>query len=176
VSKLTAPLDADLNFCGIGEFADYPYLYLTDFTSPDPTHIFQSGLCVKTCPETLEEGLDCKVNDQITSCVVDAEKHYSSTAYVEYCLPKDWASTPPTFKAAYEAAKSQLQSSSVGSIFIDIYLAKYAIMISLVTAIILCVVYTALMSKYSEPLAYVCITLTALGLVGASVTCWYMRG
>lgn len=106
VSKLTAPLDADLNFCGVGEYADYPYLYLTDFTSPNPNHIFSSGVCVSKCPDTIEEGLDCMVNDVITSCDVDEDKHYSSTAYIEFCLPKDWESTPDTFKEAYAVVKA----------------------------------------------------------------------
>lgn len=63
----------------------------------------------------------------------------------------------------------------MGSLFVDIALAKNAIIISLFTAIILCVAYIALMSRYSEILCYICIFLTGLGLAGAAVLCWFYR-
>jgi hypothetical protein len=54
----------------------------------------------------------------------------------------------------------QLTSSSIGSYFMDAWNAKEAIICSLVTAIVLIVLYTHLMSAYSEQLAWFCIALT----------------
>lgn len=63
VSKLTAPLDAANNFCGTtAGFEDYPYLYLTDFDDVNLQEIFTSGICVKECPATTDEVIDCKPN------------------------------------------------------------------------------------------------------------------
>lgn len=94
VSKLTAPLDADNNFCGIGAYTEYPYLYLTDVNDVNIMQIFSSGICVKECPTSYEEGIDCMVNDKVTSCEVSEELFYVSEAYVEFCLPADWDSVP----------------------------------------------------------------------------------
>ena len=52
VGRLIAPLDADKNFCGEGSFSEYQYLYLTELDSIDITGIFDSGVCVKSCPKT----------------------------------------------------------------------------------------------------------------------------
>lgn len=61
--KLLAPLDADNNFCGITEgFEEYSNLYLTDFSTPTAKAIFASGVCVKECPATPEDAIDCKPN------------------------------------------------------------------------------------------------------------------
>ena len=101
VSKLTAPLDAANNFCGVDEYYDYPYLYLTDFDDTNIYAIFTSGICVSECPATLGE-IDCMPNDVIDSCEVAPEKFYESTAYIEYCLPTDWDAAPDSFLEAFE--------------------------------------------------------------------------
>ena len=62
VNKLTAPLDASNNFCGVGDYKDAPYLYLTDLNDLDVMNIFRSGVCVRSCPETESEPIDCMVN------------------------------------------------------------------------------------------------------------------
>lgn len=61
-AKLTAPLDADNNFCGVGAYSDYPYLYLTDITTNIMT-TFRSGICVSECPTEYSAGIDCMTND-----------------------------------------------------------------------------------------------------------------
>jgi hypothetical protein len=175
--KLIAPLDANDNFCGFAEYADYPYMYLTDFDDADVAEIFVSGVCVKECPTTAAaiEQLDCKVNDMIGSCEVEVEKRYVSSNYAGYCLPKDFDSAPDSFKVAYTTVMQQLSSSSIGSIFVDVYNAQFAILISIATAIVICLVYTYLMSTFSEPLAWLCVFMIWAGLIAASVGCWYMR-
>ena len=48
VNRLTSPIDADLNICGVTPgYEDYSYLYLSDFSSLSVTGIFASGVCVK---------------------------------------------------------------------------------------------------------------------------------
>lgn len=46
LAKLKAPLDADLNFCGVGNLANYPDLYITDLKTFNVTNMLTSGVCV----------------------------------------------------------------------------------------------------------------------------------
>ena len=72
VNKLTAPLDADLNFCGVGAYTDYPYLYLTNVNNLNIMEIFASGVCVSECPSNYTDGLlPCMTNDVISTCEID---------------------------------------------------------------------------------------------------------
>ena len=100
VAKLTAPLDAANNFCGVDEYAEYPYLYLTKANEPDIGAIFNTGVCVSKCPDTEAEAqvLDCKPNDVVATCGVAEEFRYASKPYIEFCLFKDWDAAPEPFK------------------------------------------------------------------------------
>ena len=109
------------------------------------------------------------------SCDISAENRYASTAYIEFCLPTDWDAAPQGFRDAFEFIYGQFMQSSAGSYFVDVFNAKYALSISFFTAVILCMTYTMLMSYASEALAWICIFLTWVGLIGASVGCWMLR-
>ena len=62
IAKLTAPLDGDLNFCGITPgYEEYSKLYITNFDGIDVFKIFKSAVCVKKCPIKGDKSLDCKV-------------------------------------------------------------------------------------------------------------------
>lgn len=72
-------------------------------------------------------------------------------------------------------AKESFASSGIGSYFMDCIEAKNAIIISLFTAVLLSMFYIILMSYASEILAWICIGLTWVGLIGITVGCWLMR-
>jgi hypothetical protein len=72
-------------------------------------------------------------------------------------------------------AKETFASSGIGSYFMDCIEAKNAIIISLFTAVLLSMFYIILMSYASEILAWICIFLTWVGLIGITVGCWLMR-
>jgi len=53
VTKLIAPLDGDRKFCGEEEkFASHKYLYLTNFEPSNMLSLFDSGVCVSSCPNS----------------------------------------------------------------------------------------------------------------------------
>ena len=87
VHKLTAPIDADLHFCGFGDYKDYPKMVLMDFM--DIKNLLKSGVCVKECPTAvgeLKEGTDCKGND-IKTC--SDHKGYPTEDIFDFCVPKN---------------------------------------------------------------------------------------
>lgn len=94
IAKLTSPVDAGNNLCGVGDYVDYPYMVLTDIDDLDINQIFRSGLCVTRCPETKEETLLCKPNSVVTDCNVAADSRYESRAVVEFCLPVSMDEVP----------------------------------------------------------------------------------
>jgi len=55
LSRLTAPLDGNNNFCGEGKMKNYKYLYITNLLAGEsggnlPVAIFGTGICVSECP------------------------------------------------------------------------------------------------------------------------------
>ena len=52
--RLFAPLDADGRFCGLDDnMTDYKYLYLAldPLAAPSVSDLFQTAVCVKSCPQ-----------------------------------------------------------------------------------------------------------------------------
>ena len=61
--KLISPIGGDGNICGVTEgYEDYPYLFIADLSTAacNEASIFEYGICVKTCPESNTDTLDCK--------------------------------------------------------------------------------------------------------------------
>lgn len=58
IDKMTAPIDGNNNFCGIGDYADYEKLYFTDL-GLDVYGIFENSVCVKSCPFAGATSLEC---------------------------------------------------------------------------------------------------------------------
>jgi len=52
VLKLTAPIDANGNFCGFGKMKGFPEMFISNWEVTDLAGIFKSGVCVKGCPKT----------------------------------------------------------------------------------------------------------------------------
>jgi hypothetical protein len=68
IDKLLAPIDGNDNFCGIGDYKDYPNLYIGNVLDAvtGPAAAFKTAVCVKTCPVSVasgderELGVECK--------------------------------------------------------------------------------------------------------------------
>jgi hypothetical protein len=50
VDEMYAPIDGDNNLCGIGDLADFPYLYIFDLDTALSNNLFLYSVCVDTCP------------------------------------------------------------------------------------------------------------------------------
>lgn len=70
VTKLTAPLDASSNFCGLGDYEAYPKMLFTDFMPHKGFEILKSGICISKCPQdTTMKFVDddnCKGNEALS--------------------------------------------------------------------------------------------------------------
>ena len=60
--------------------------------------------------------------------------------------------------------------------FYDLYLSSNAIWASVALAPIWCFIFIAIMSAFAETIAWVCVALVQIGLIGGAVGCWLYRG
>lgn len=67
-SKLATPYDPNHRPCGVGDQANYPYIY---FVTPDVSYLYRTT-CVSECPSSSSDTLKCLVNDEVTSCSANA--------------------------------------------------------------------------------------------------------
>ena len=64
VAKVIRGMDGAGNFCGVGAFAGYPYVYISNLTPLSVPAIFKTAVCVSSCPEptTGSQIVNCKPN------------------------------------------------------------------------------------------------------------------
>ena len=178
IDKLLAPLDGDNNFCGITKgYEKYDKLFITDFSFSELSDIFDSAVCVKTCPTKTTTKIDgkttTKVTDINTSTIIG--NLYNTVDFMNYCLPASTDDLPSSFKTGYKLALDSFKTSSIGSYFNDMYLASKAIYASILMGLVYSIGYIYLMSAFAECIAWVCIGLTQVGLIAGAITCYMMR-
>lgn len=172
VKKLMAPLDGDNKFCGVTPgYEKYDHLYITDFSSHSVNDIFESGICVKHCPKN-NDTLDCKTTSHVAAC---PKAHYSTRDVVNYCFPASTSELPDSFKEGWKLAFQTFMQNPVGKYFNDMYLSSRAIYWSFALGVVYSFIFIYLMSAFAETIAWVCVALVQLGLLGGSIACWFMR-
>lgn len=67
------------------------------------------------------------------------------------------------------------KNSSAGSYVYDLYLSSRAIWASVIMAPIYCLIMIAIMSAFAEVIAWVCVALAQIGLIGGAVACYLYR-
>uniref|UniRef100_A0A7S3N2V9 Choline transporter-like protein n=1 Tax=Strombidium inclinatum TaxID=197538 RepID=A0A7S3N2V9_9SPIT len=178
MEKLLAPLDGDKNFCGYSAgFEKYDKLYISDFSnSLDFDAIFDSAICVSECPKEDTLVVDCKTTSHVKACAFRKDQRYDSKpSGMGFCVPVSIDALPDNFKEGWRNAMDVFQQSSVGRYFNDMYLSSRAIYWSMAMAFVYCFIYIYLMSAFAEPIAWICVGLIQLGLIGASVACFFIR-
>jgi len=79
--KLFAPLDASNNFCGVGDYKDFPRMTI-NLKKATVNEIFGNSECVKECPAEKDAPYVCKDGKD---CGL-AEHEMTNVA--NFCLPK----------------------------------------------------------------------------------------
>ena len=175
VNRLMAPLDSSDNFCGeTTGFESYKYLYLQDLSQASAIAIFNSGLCVKKCPTAKDEVMEGKANNETTD-VSSLKAKYATMNVVGYCFPASGKALPAEFKDGWAAAKKSFLSNPVGAYFNDMYLSSTAIYASFGMGVVYCFIYIYLMSMFAETIAWICVALTQIALIGLAVGFWFLR-
>jgi len=112
LSKLLAPLDGDLNFCGEGDHADHPKLLITDWSTTNIFEIFGkdgSGICVKECPDGRENyHAECLTSSKVRGCPTQGDYLIESSSVMNICIPND---IPPSMEPAWNAIQHTFTQS-----------------------------------------------------------------
>ncbi len=188
IEKLIAPVSVNSGagepvLCGINtnttKLEDYPLLYLQNLIGTEPEAIFNSGVCVKACPSGTDTASVNKVH-----CVVDGKPATGSTcvpasgglqtapyathAVGPFCLPTSYSSLPPKAKDGINIVKKQIMSGQSGKTITNMVNAKSAILISFVMGFVYSLIFLYLMSAFAEQIAWFCVFLVQIGLLGAA--------
>jgi len=170
LDKLMAPLDGDDNFCGISAgFEDYGHLYITDLSIASVNGIFDTAVCVKECPQT-NTTISCKTTSNVASCGQGA---YDTKQVLGYCFPR--SNLPDSMKAGWKMALDAFLQNPIGKYFNDLYLSSRAIYWSMAMGVVYCFILIAFLSAFAEPIAWICVALIQIGLLGVGVAGFFMR-
>ena len=146
-----------------------------------PFDILRTGVCIKECPKekdkVLKSGDNCL--DPVAapkagqpSCAL--RKTYKTYDVFDYCIPASKDAVSPTEWKAYELAKAELKESSAGSFFTDLYNASTAIYVCMGLSLVWSLIFIYLLSWFAEQIAWCCVILIQLGLLGGSIVCFFM--
>lgn len=169
LSNIMQPYDSSGNACGIGESADFSYLYLT---SINPAKWTESNACVKACPKDETTEIECKTNEQVTDCGSLPKKEtylFASRFCISVSSAKDEADGET--QAAQAAAKfsfgdsfETFQKEAYG----DVVDSWKIFIVSAVVAIAISLVYLFLLETCAAVILYTIIIamIICLGLLG----------
>jgi len=152
-------------------------MFITNWAVTDLLDIFKSGVCVKGCPKTKTHKFtkeNCRASKKGVKCAGISNK-YETINVGDYCLPTTVKDLKPKEQAGYKAVKANFLNSKAGSVVMDMYLSSRAIYISMAMSIIYSIVFIYLMSWFAEVIAWCCIVLVQIGLIGMSAACFMAR-
>ena len=90
--KLIAPIDGAGNICGFDPgYVEYPKLYIANIikAAENPHEVFNWGVCVKECPESSTDDVECMTTppNLVTVCNPGQALQYGTKDIVNYCYP-----------------------------------------------------------------------------------------
>ena len=161
-------------------FTKNRYLYFTDFGPTDILDLFHKGVCVDECPTSSTTNVPCTPGKWVTCSESEPLTVRPTIKLMNWCIPDfthdaDNLFTPEN-KARWEALWEEFKNGPAGSSAYDLYLSSRAIYVSIAMAPIYCFIFIAVMSAFAETIAWLCVALTQIGLIGAAVACWLYRG
>lgn len=94
---------------------------------------------------------------------------------MDFCLPSNKHDLPDNVKKGFEMVREQFKKTAGASYIEDISKAGRAVKYSCLTGILYAFVFIYLLSAFAEPIAWICIVLVQLGLVGVTALMWTYR-
>lgn len=170
VWRLVAPIDQDGNICGFDTMEGYDHLYIEDVTTALKPNkdLFSYGVCVKECPKSAEDTVECNPACSATNEVYKTYELFGYCAFEKDDLPED-------AQENYDATMESFANSYGGSAFTDIYGARGAIYFSPLLAVIFTFGYIYLMDKCAYYLSWISVVLIQLMLIGTAVGSYFVR-
>ena len=159
--KLIAPIDGNANICGYTDgYKDYPDLYIGDLSAAtaNPLNFFQYGICIKSCPTSPTDPIECIPTTYVPDCTPTAGEEYSTTDIFHYCVP-EYDSLPASIQDNWGDVKATIASNLVGGFFVEVYKARWTILIGVGLALVYTLIYIKFMDWCAFWLAWLSVIL-----------------
>jgi hypothetical protein len=183
---MVKPYDFTRSICGVNDTVkDYGKLYFTKLAPSgedlwkDPADfpkriVFENAVCVKSCPKTVDDKIkgfpyfaflsqipskiECPPGDKYAEkCKVD---HIVATTSVgDLCWPK-FSTLSADQKANWKLVVRSLEKNVVFAQIMNMTTAYRAVIFSMLTAFLLCIIYIYFMSIFAEYVAWAIIIMT----------------
>jgi len=111
----------------------------------------------------------------VTDCNAADLPRYNTKQVIGYCFPASKRALPDEMKAGWNAALAAFMQNPIGKYFNDLYLSSRAIYWSMAMGMVYSFIYIYVMSAFAECIAWVCVAIAQLGLIGLSVGAWFSR-
>ena len=154
------PYDFTKSICGVNDTVkDYGKLYFTrlapdwgDAANPKPSTIvkkitFDEAVCVKECPSKKGQPIQCPPGEKYTE-KCEGEESVATTSVMDLCWPH-YSTLSDTQKSNWKLVMKFIEKNPVFSQLMNLHTAYKAIIFSMLTAFLLCVIYIYFMSAFA---------------------------
>ena len=97
---------------------------------------------------------------------------YPSSLVVNICIP---SSIPSSIQAGIDVFMDMFNSSLAGKYVMDLWYSSTSCYVSIALSVVYSLIYIYLMSAFAEPIAWFCIFILQIFLIGSSATLYMLR-
>lgn len=182
--ELLSPVDYDGELCGIGDYKDYPNLYYVVTVKgnfKDANGLFDleySPVCIDKCPIDAINLIKCKSTSKVDQSVCSTFFPVNPVGHVGYgtipifnkfCLP-DYDKLPPQIdKSQYDDIIGNFGLDDIQEAYEDIIDAKWSYLYSVLSCLVVAVIYNILLAYFANILIWVSIVATGLGILALAI-------
>ena len=171
--KLIAPIDGDGMICGYSEgYGDYEKLYIDGIVaaSNDPSNIFTWGVCVKSCPGSATDTIECvpTTKNSNTACTIPSGNGYGTHEILNYCYA-DYDTLPQAAKDNWDNVKSFGSDSYMTGAFAEVMEARWVLLLSAVICLVVTLIYIKFMDWCAFWLSWISIFLVLGAMIASGI-------
>lgn len=135
--------------------------------------MFKSGVCVKECPKACTK--DCVIETpSAENNKLEVDFIYETNTVVFMCLPNAEMINDKTFVRNWRQVYEAFLENPIGSNFKDMYISSRAIYCSFFMALVYCLFYIFMMSKFGHYIAWFVVIFIQLALIATSAAFFYI--
>ena len=108
--------------------------------------------------------MQCKTTAKVTSCTIATANTYGAYDVAGYCIP-DYETLDPSIQTEWETMKARFKSSTSGGFVVDLYDARWVILMSFAVSLLLSLGYVKFMDWCAYWLAWVSVAIIQVSFV-----------
>ena len=133
--------------------------------------MYKNAVCVKSCPKTVDDKIECPPGDKYAD-KCDVKHVVATTSVADLCWPH-YSTLTPDQKANWKLVMRGLERNAIFAHIMNLTTAYRAVIFSMLTAFVLCIVYIYFMSIFAEYVAWAIIFFTQLSFIVLSMASFY---